>query len=73
VRGLEWECQTALATARRTGITAAGFCIATEDPPGEGSRKVPAGGGEREDGNSCNRETGRRPRGGRNEDGMRTN
>jgi len=32
----------ALATARRTGVTAAGFYIATEDRPREGSSKVPA-------------------------------
>ena len=36
MRGPRWECQTALATARRTGVTEAGFCIATEDRPREG-------------------------------------
>jgi len=40
--------KAALATARRTGVTEAGFCIATEDRPREGSSKVPAeGGGKR--------------------------
>jgi len=28
--------------ARRTGVTEAGFCIATDDRPRERSRKVPA-------------------------------
>jgi len=29
-RGHQWECQTALATAKKTGVTEACFCIATE-------------------------------------------
>jgi len=33
-----------LATARTTGVTEAGFCIATEDRPREGSSKVLAEG-----------------------------
>jgi len=33
----------ALATARRTGVTEAGFCIATEDRPRKRGNKVPAG------------------------------
>jgi len=37
----------AFATARRTGVSEAGFCIATEDRPREGSSKVPAEGVER--------------------------
>ena len=36
--------KAALATARRTGVTETGFCIVTEDPPREGSSKVPAEG-----------------------------
>jgi len=32
----------ALATAKRTGVTKAGFCIATEDRLQEGSSKMPA-------------------------------
>ena len=35
----------ALATARRTGVTEAGFCIATEDRPRGGGSKMPAEGG----------------------------
>jgi len=31
-------------TARRTGVTETGFCIATEDRPQDGSSKVPAEG-----------------------------
>jgi len=34
----------ALATARRTGVTEAGFCIVTEDRPRRGSSKVSAEG-----------------------------
>jgi len=50
--------------ARRTGVTEAGFCIATEDRPREGSSKVPAEGVRRGVGVcSCNRATGRRPGG----------
>jgi len=37
-------CKAVFATARRTGVTAAGFCIATEDQPRGGSSKVPAEG-----------------------------
>ena len=36
--------KAALATARRTGVAEAGFCIATEDRPRERSSKVPAEG-----------------------------
>jgi len=42
------SAKTALATARRTGVTEAGFCIATEDRPRGGSSKVPAEGVGRE-------------------------
>jgi len=35
--------KAALATARRTGVTEAGFCIATEDQPRKRGSKVPAG------------------------------
>jgi len=42
MRGRRRVCQAALATAKRTGITKAGFCIATKDQPREGSSKVPA-------------------------------
>ena len=38
----------ALATARMTGVTEAGFCIATEDRPRGGSSKMPAEGLGRE-------------------------
>ena len=36
--------KAALVTARRTGVTAAGFCIATEVRPRCGRSKVPAEG-----------------------------
>jgi len=44
VRGLGGCAQAALAIARRTGVTEAGFCIATEDRRQEESSKVPAEG-----------------------------
>jgi len=44
VRVAGGRAKAALATARRTGVTEAGFCIATEDRPREGSSKVPADG-----------------------------
>jgi len=62
----------ALVTAARTGVTEAGFCIATADRPGAESSKVPAEGlGRGDGGSSCNRATGRRPRGWSKEDGRR--
>jgi len=51
------------------GVTKAGFCIATEDRPREGSSKVPAEGvGRGGGGCTCNRAMGRRPRGWREGD-----
>ena len=35
--------KVALATARRTGVTEVGFCIATEDRPRKRGSMVPAG------------------------------
>jgi len=35
--------KAALATARRTGVTEEGFCIATEDRPRKRGSKMPAG------------------------------
>jgi len=62
--GLAGGCaKTALATARRTGVTEAGVSIATEDGPRGGEQYgARCGGGKRGDGGSCNRATGRKPR-----------
>ena len=38
------RAKAALATAKRMGVTEAGFCIATEDQPRDGGSKVPAEG-----------------------------